>query len=374
LKILIVTGDFYPSLSPRSFRATELAKEFASRGYFVKVIAPENKFNYKSFCDEYSIKLNRYKLTWRKHLSIGNNREIIINRFLYKLGSLLIEYPEIEIMFRLGKILKSENNYDALISIAVPYPVHWGVAKTLNKNKSLCRRWVADCGDPYMGSNRVANLFNKHPFYFKYIEKWFCRKTDFITIPFDEMAYGFYPEFRNKLVTIPQGFSFEIVPVKNNYTKNAVPTFIFAGSIYLKIRDPRPFMDYLCSLTVDFKFILYTKSYELLHEYIIKSKGRIELRYFVPREELLSEMAKCDFLVNIDLIQEGGSEIFAVPSKLVDYVLSGRPILNIQTNKLNVEIIAQFLNGDYKNQRHFDISSYNIKSVANKFLELISKN
>jgi hypothetical protein len=39
-KLLIVTHGFYPEQSPRSFRATELAKEFCRQGHQVSIIAP----------------------------------------------------------------------------------------------------------------------------------------------------------------------------------------------------------------------------------------------------------------------------------------------------------------------------------------------
>ena len=37
-RILIISNSFYPVVSPRSYRATELAKEFAGRGHAVKII------------------------------------------------------------------------------------------------------------------------------------------------------------------------------------------------------------------------------------------------------------------------------------------------------------------------------------------------
>ena len=40
-KILIITHGFYPEISPRSFRATELVKEFVRQGHEVTVIAPK---------------------------------------------------------------------------------------------------------------------------------------------------------------------------------------------------------------------------------------------------------------------------------------------------------------------------------------------
>ena len=73
-----------------------------------------------------------------------------------------------------------ETGYDLLISVAVPYPIHWGIARIRTKGNKMGKIWVADCGDPYYGCK--TDSFKKM-FYFKYIEKWFCRKTDYISVP-----------------------------------------------------------------------------------------------------------------------------------------------------------------------------------------------
>src|SRR5690606_10094120 len=103
--------------------------------------------------------------------------------------------------------LKKEknSNYDILISIAAPHPIHWGVAKAIKKYKNIAKCWIADCGDPFMLSH---NLQYKRPFYFKYYEKEFCRLADFITIPTAFAKDGYYKEFHDKLNVIPQGFNF----------------------------------------------------------------------------------------------------------------------------------------------------------------------
>ena len=49
MKILIITQAFYPGISPRSFRATELAKELARQGDDVTVYAELRDFNYSEF-------------------------------------------------------------------------------------------------------------------------------------------------------------------------------------------------------------------------------------------------------------------------------------------------------------------------------------
>ena len=92
----------------------------------------------------------------------------------------LFLYPFILLTRNLRKSLKNETGYDLLISIASPFPVHFGVALATKENKALCKIWVADCGDPFVG-NCTARL--PAPFYFHWLEQWFCKKPNYISIP-----------------------------------------------------------------------------------------------------------------------------------------------------------------------------------------------
>ena len=147
-----------------------------------------------------------------------------------------------------------KSDYDLMISFAVPYPIHWGVAWSVTKKHRISEVWVADCGDPYMGD--VLDSF-RHPFYFKYLEKWFCRKADFIAIPVKSAITGYYPEFHHKIRIIPQGFDFDLKPVKSEEVQNDIPTFAYAGGFLKGIRDPEPLMKYLSGLDFPFRFLRF---------------------------------------------------------------------------------------------------------------------
>jgi len=56
-KILIVCRSFYPEISPRSLRATELAEEFARQGHEVTIIFPTKGRDYSSFEKEYGLRI-----------------------------------------------------------------------------------------------------------------------------------------------------------------------------------------------------------------------------------------------------------------------------------------------------------------------------
>jgi hypothetical protein len=365
-KIVIISAVFFPRNSPRANRTTELAKEFARQGHNVTVYAVLGKFDYKDFERKYNVRVNDFdKIKFARLNSDGESNSGILTKLFTKLFNKIIEFPDVELAFKIPKILKKEKNVDLLITIAVPYPIHWGAALYKSRVKNVFpKTWIADCGDPFMG-----NKFNKHYFYFKFIEKWFCRKADYITIPIEEAREGYYEEFHDKIKVIPQGFNFDDVILKNEEPTNEVVTFIYAGAFYKGIRDPELFLEYISTLQIDFKFIVYTKYKSIITPYLSILGDKIELKDYIPRKELLKVLSKADFLVNF----ENGTTIQS-PSKLIDYAIVNRPILSVNSHNIEKETVNDFLVRKYDNQVKMEnIDQYNIKNVVNDFLRLIKK-
>lgn len=360
-KILIVSRAFYPMIAPRSFRATELAKEFARQGHDVIILTHKRNHDYTDFEKTHNIKIEDFvKGKWKEIK--GNN--LFIKGIRLVLNYLFL-YPDIKLTPLLKRALKSQNGFDLLISIAVPYPVHWGVALAKKNNPTLCKIWVADCGDPFMG-NKEQEI--KHPFYFHFVEQWFCKKPNYITIPIEE-AIKAYPETcRNKIKIIPQGFNFETNKYTTNKQKNNnTILFAYAGALSKGFRDPSEFLEYLSIKTdKNFKFIVYTQSTSIIAPYKTKLGEKIEIRNYIPREQLLEELKTMDFLINIE-----NKNNIQSPSKLIDYAIVGKPILSIKPFHLNTQIVDEFLNRNYTNQYIIrNIEQYNIKNVAKQFIDL----
>ena len=165
MKILLVSSAFYPEISPRSFRATELAREFCRKGHEVIVISKFRTFDYRDFLREFPL---TFKM-WRKPVlfSIPDFRNKLLSmpgKIVNRILSLLFEYPVIEETFQVKRILKDETGYDLMVSFAVPFPVHWGVAWSRTAKHRIAGTWISDCGDPYMFAR--LDRFKK-PFYFK---------------------------------------------------------------------------------------------------------------------------------------------------------------------------------------------------------------
>jgi hypothetical protein len=362
-KILVVSGFFYPEITPRAFRTTELVKELSRRGNDVYLYIPFKGNNYDEFSKEYNVKIYDIGNNPLSEIIIPNRGIInIINRILRRILLILFEYPDIGLSYKVYKSLKKLNGFDLLISIAYPYPIHWGVALVKSFNNNISKKWIADCGDPYYFD--PTEIYKKL-FYFKYIEKWFFRKVDFISLPKIQMKKNYFEEFHDKIVEIPQGFSFDSIRL-SKYEKNSVIKFAFAGTFYPKSRDPRKLIEFLLSLNSDFKFYIFTNSFELVNDDIIRKDKRIIFKEFIPRDQLIFELSKMDFLVNFNY-----DPINQSPSKLIDYSLTQRPILNVQ-QEIDEKIILEFLEYNFSNSFVIDdINKYDIKNIANKFIVLI---
>ena len=361
LDIVVLASNIYPLNSPRSFRATELAKELSRQGHNVTLYAQLGEYNYTSFCAETGIKIKGYtKSVWGNKNSDGQVNLNLIQRIFIKLFKSALDFPGLEYMFKAKKALKAEKKFDYLISIAHPFPIHWGVLYYLRNNKKNFNVWTSDCGDPFMG-----NPFHKYLFYFKYLEKFWCKMTDYITIPITESKNGYYIECKDKLQVIPQGFDFSNIEL-HDYKKNAVPSFAFAGNVYKELRDPTLFLEYLSTVSYDFKFIVYTQSKSFFEAYKNKLGEKIEIKDFIPREYLLKDLSTMDFLLNI-----ANNTGMQQPSKLIDYALAKRPILQISSRFHEKEIFENFIKEDYSNQFILlDLENYNIKNIADGFIKL----
>lgn len=367
MKIVIISGTMFPHISARSFRTTELAKGFAKMGHDVTLYAILGKYDYTQMGAEFP---NLHIKTLGKSLfgnpnSDGVLKKNILQRVLTRLLYNVIDYPRCEYFFKAIEVLKKEDTFDYLVTIAHPYGIHWGAAYYKKKYlKHLkFRYWASDCGDPFMGDPDVKRC----KLFLQPIEKFWGKMTDQIVIPVENGRDAYYEEVRDKISVIPQSVdfsSFELV----NYKKNVVPTFFYSGAVYPNMRDPRRFLQYLTTVDYNFKFIVYVPSDNVFGDFKEVLGDKLEIRSYIPRAELVKVMSSMDFLININ-----NNSSVQTPSKLIDYSISKRPILNISTNFSDVECVnfEKFVMGDYSTQfKVRDIEQYNSKNVCVKFISL----
>jgi len=372
MRIGILTAYFLPIQTPRAFRAYELAEEFANLGHEVKVFnaITVRDFDYTKMVRSYTLE-NLDILTFEQ-TSATEKKRLKSNRilsFIRYINKNLLYYSTtntwLKYYFRLRSKLIINEKYDLFISIGLPFHSHWVLSKLIKKNKELLPCTVADYGDPFS-----TNQLSKVAPYFKLIEKRVLTNFDYISVPINE-AISSFSSFKHEsnIKVIPQGFNFDAIKTAN-YIKKIIPTFGYAGLFYCKIRNPKLLFDYLCELDSDFMFILYTDVNVLdnmlcIQPYITKLGNKLIVNPIRPREEVILELSKMDFLINVNNISKNQN-----PSKLIDYALSKRPVFTMNQNYFDKDVFNRYLQGDYSDNINLNIECYNIKNIANNFIAL----
>ncbi len=359
MNILIISRTTFPMQKPRSFRTAELSEQLARMGHNVTLYTVQGGYDYTLYMQKTGIVMKPLQMKHATLASDGIRKSGFINIVLAKLFKRWLYYPDIEFVFRMKKVLQKEYNADLLITIAQPHAIHWGVGLAKKKlGDKFPKVWIADCGDPFCGSP-----FGNWPKYMSYFEKKWCREADYITVPTEASKEGYFPEFREKIHVIPQGFDFSKTPI-SEYKKNPIPTFIFTGAIHPG-RSPLKFMDYLLTLDLDYIFLLYMHS-PLDRKYETLSNGKIKYMVGYGRKDIVNECSKADFLINVKNISS-----VQTPSKLIDYGIAKRPILEISDNFKEQKEFEQFINGNYHSQLLIkNLDSYKIENVASGFISL----
>lgn len=364
IKILIACYLYFPANTPRAFRCYELSQELARQGHDVTVMALIGDHDYSDIETETLHIKNIGSSRFGNADVDGNWNKNIIYRVISRFVGSRWEFPTFELMGLVSNSVGDLHDYEMVISVAWPYPIHWGIGKLIQDIPKKQRPvWISDCGDPYMG-----NPMSKKAFIFKRVEKWWGRLTDFITIPIESARKAYYPEVQDKIRIIPQGFNYDVIQLEN-YQPNPKTTFIFAGKIYPITRDPSNFIEYLSSLDKDFEFHIYTDYPKFFDKFKDLIGNKLFIHNYIPRLEIIKKLSKADFIVNI---QNVGS--VQAPSKLIDYSLAKRPILNISSEFNEHEVVDEFMQGNYQHRmEEVNIDQFNIKNVAMRFLDLYSE-
>jgi len=112
--------------------------------------------------------------------------------------------------------------------------------------------------------------------------------------------------------------------------------------------------------------MVFTNKPDLLSTYKDELKEKLIISDYIPRSKLLKILTKMDFLINFD-----NNTTLNSPSKLIDYAIVNRPVLNIDRN-FNGKELLEFLDGDYRNRMHLpNPEQYHIKNVTQLFLNLL---
>lgn len=372
MKIHILTAHYTPQIHPRAFRASELALEFKRMGHDVKIsnLTFIDGFDYNQYTAQTGISIDNLNLY---HHSLDEALTSTKKTFLKRFKEFVSEYFFAGRLLFYSKRISNEINIaedtDLLIALSTPFMDILGLSKYIKKTGAKVNFVsIADSGDPFYFSKQ----YKKAPWFYL-IEKNAYKQFDYLTIPV-ESAIPSYERLipKSKIRIIPQAFNLNNVRLFKGEISKKIK-FAYAGVFYWDIRNPEFLFKYLNGLECDFEFHIFMRYADSkLHDVLScfpKLKDKVILKLSVPREDLIYELSSMHFLININNVSNT-----QVPSKIIDYRISNRPILSFNSTDFKQESFERFMNGNYEDQLLVDITKYDIKNVAQQFIELCKSN
>jgi glycosyltransferase involved in cell wall biosynthesis len=361
-ELLIVSFSYFPIENPRSFRWTSLAEEFVNRGVHVRVVCAwqPGLLEYENINGVEVHRVgNRLLERLRKTLSNLRGQKLTDPDSTKRTGTRLsfslvfsrwsswlwrfIAWPDTSCVWYAAALLKAsaliKNNPQMTLVTVTPSFTSALVGLALTR-KMKTIRWILDMGDPFtLAVESPANNFYVYGKLNKWIEKIIFTKANFITITNNEIQNSYsslYPAQAKNFLVIPPLISLTpTLTLSSGINKNihkSVINIVYVGSLYRSLRRPH----FLLSLFQDLVNVHQDNRIELhffgdineclneFHTYKNELGEKINLHGKVSREEALLAIHDADIVVNL-----GNSNRGQVPSKLVEYMYFGKPIINI---------------------------------------------
>ena len=370
MKVLLVSYFYYPENTPRAFRANELVKSFTKKGHDITLLLP-NKQVYENNTYPPNVKTIFVGKLIPNSSSKNKSQSSLVKK-LREIG-FLIKYYFFPLSFfgnftndAFNALVKLDQRFDLIFSNSFPFVTHLALAKAMKYNENLSKASVkiAEYSDPFTKQKHKKVL----PLY-AWLEKKVLSNFNYISIPTEKAKVSFLRyKTENKIIVLPQAYDLSSLSLPD-YTPNSIPTFAYAGMFYQGMRDPSFLFEYLTKLKTDFKFIVYTRFPNdfFLLKYRKKLGDKIQVKVNIPREELIQELAQTDFLVNID-----NDSTNQLPSKLIDYAITKRPIFSASSQSFSSKIFDDFLAGNYENKLQVDLSKHDITTITDKIEGLLN--
>jgi len=403
MKILILSYSYSPKQDPRSFRWTALSAHWAAYGHNVTVVTTELPHAQGDVSGDQLVHviripemfIGRLRGQTKKSAPISyrgpdekSSRVSPISRQLcakamrvvYNRTLRSIQWPDFAwtwIMPAKNCVRKliAENSYDVLISVSLPFSGH--VVGAMAKRKIPKLKWIMDVGDPFCFLEKTP--VNNSLIYRKFntsIERRYFQQADAISVTTSATRHEYvkrFPESSGKIIIIPPLLS---IPLTNQADKESNDTFkrpkrlLYVGRLYKDIRTPNFLIECFYKakdLIRDDIELHFVGGYDGLEAFVDKIKDRTVVFHGQRSHEVAAGMMiNADWLVNI-----GNETSYQLPSKLAEYVSSGKPILNICS--FAEDSSAEFLR-DYPSAVSLyvkdNVTEEHIKALAN-FIEAV---
>lgn len=356
-RYLIITYYYPPMISARAFRWGAIARQWVAQGHQVDVVCA-----WLPGLPEYEtldgVQVYRVNAKWQEKLRAqfikptsssalkvasptrANPLKRLVKaplRWVYTHVYTRLYWPDGAFLWyfaarRQARALLRQNAYDVLISVSLYFTAHLVGESAYHAAPHLV--WLADMGDPFatMEDEQINN-----PLYKRlnlHVERRVLRKVDAISVTTPgtvDLYARSMADVASKMTVIPPLLSAPMQQMPSPRADDKI-RLVFTGVLYAKIRRPDFLLRVFHALQqtplgdrLELHFYGYATQVEDAFAPYQDDIGRsIFLHGTVSREAAAQAVADADMLVNI-----GNTTAYQLPSKVVEYVSTGKRILNI---------------------------------------------
>lgn len=403
MKILILTVQYYPVMTPNVYRWSAIVAYWAQQGHEVHVVTSWRRGIPKESVEEgvfihragsatlmdwaynlFQIKERRGEargIKAKRHSLARKILEQIIDWTWRKVywpdGSCLWYWPARK---RAQRLLQSYA-FDAMISVGLPFTAHWVGKFVKSQYPGLC--WLVDIEDPFCFSREF--FVNNFALYQKINRRaeavvFSMAVAIAVTVARARERYvNIFPQAAPRIWVIPPLFNLPFPGQVESRAERGVICLAYFGSFYEKVRTPTAFLNLLMAcaeadpsllrkLEVHFYGELDGPAFETFENF----RGLLPVIRFhglVSREEVGVAMKAVDVLVNI-----GNTTDYHLPSKSVDYLMSGKPVISL--SYVDNDPFSQLFDGYplFRELRVGGNGAEEAKNLAGPFMDFIIRN
>ncbi len=246
--------------------------------------------------------------------------------------------------YRRARKLHARESFDALVTVSHPFSAHMVGRLMKRRFPGLC--WVADNGDPFSFlEESQPNNFSLYRGLNERADLGVIRRSDHFVVTNDNAADLYTkmaPECGSKIAVLPPaipdpfltapGTDVEEIPFAPG---KIIATYV--GGWHKGIREPDEVLRLLemlarshPSLADELEWHVFGPTH-LIAPVLSRHPSvahRVFLHGVVSRDTAFRALRQSHLLINV-----GNRTAFQLPSKLVEYIASGRPILNVRTRE-----------------------------------------
>lgn len=427
LKILIVTAWYYPLIHPRAHRWTALAEYWAGEGHDVHIVCSRRR-EYPQEALHGGVQVHRvgfsalmeviYYYFGSKNARGRVGAPVSFPGRLTRLANWLynsiwkkIYFPDDACIWylpaknRVLQLLEKER-FDALITVSLPFTGQMIGLEVKRRYPQLF--WLADIGDPFSIQGQSLNNRFFYGNKSRRLERQVLESANAVTVTTEFTLRAYYQCFGKMAVAAMHAIPPLLHPAPGDQPSRDTPKspshlqIGYFGALYAPTRTPDAFLDLLRRMferNPELRERVEVHFYgEIFPEFFAKMNAEPALRLhgLCSREEVRDAMQTMDILLNI-----GNKSDFQLPSKAVEYMATGLPVvhlsyteddpfiaffdryplllrLQVKDNKVGEEGLEQWLallEGEKKMMEMPDrtglMEPYLIETIAGRYLDLL---